>query len=93
MRLSEAKITYLASKIAELLAKTPPVELLVQTNAIEPVIKDTIIFDLKREDDLEKEAVQLLAQHRDELDQADIDYRAMLTKTKLLLAKKNGIVL
>jgi hypothetical protein len=93
MRLSEQKIAYFTSKIADLLAKTPQVKLLAQTNAIEPVIRETIIFDLRREDALEQEAVQLLAQHRDEVDQADIDYRAILTKTKLMLAKQKGIVL
>lgn len=93
MRLSEPKIAYLATKIAELLTQTPQVKLLAPGKAIDPVVKDTIIFDLKREDELEKEAVQLLAQHRNELEQGDIDYRAMLTKAKLMLAKQKGIVL
>ena len=93
MRLSEPKTTYLTSKIAELLQKDPHVLMLAQANAIEPTIKETILFDLKREDELEKEAVQLLAQHRDKLEQEDIDYRVMLTKTKLLLAKQKGIIL
>jgi hypothetical protein len=93
MRLSEPKIAYLASKIAEVLLKEPQVKLLAPANAIDPAVKEAILFDLKREDALEQEAVQLLAQHRDELEHEDIDYRAMLTKTKLLLAKQKGIVL
>lgn len=93
MRLSEPKISYLASKITELLQKESQVKLLAQAKAIEPAIKETILFDLRREDELEKEAVQLLALHRDKLDQENIDYRAMLTKAKLLLAKQKGIVL
>jgi len=93
MRLSEPKIAYLAGKITELLQKEPPVKLLADPKAVEPVVKETIIFDLKQEDELEKEAVQLLAQHRDKLEQEDIDYRTMLMKTKLLLAKQKGIIL
>lgn len=80
-------------KIAELLQKEPLVKLLANVKAIEPAVKETILFDLKQEDELEQQAIQLLAQHRNELEQEDIDYRTMLTKTKLLLAKQKGIVL
>jgi hypothetical protein len=93
MRLSEPKIAYLATKITELLQKEPKLKLLADAKAIEPVVKDSIRVDLKREDALEQEAIKILDQHKDKLNQEGLDYRVMLTKTKLLLAKQKGVVL
>ena len=93
MRLSEPKIAHLSAKITELLQKEPKIKLFADVKAVEPAVKETILSDLKREDELEREAIQILDQHKDQLNQEGIDYRVMLTKTKRLLAKQKGIVL
>ncbi|MCX7918372.1 MAG: DUF507 family protein [bacterium] len=93
MRLSEPRIAYLATKITELLKKESQLTLLADATSIESVIKETIVFDLKREDELEQEAIKILNQHKDKLNQEGLDYRTLLTKTKLILAKQKGIIL
>lgn len=94
MRLSEKKIEYLAKKITEELRNNSQmVQFLVSDKNIESVIYSIILKDMQREEQLEEEARKLLQSHSKLIEQEGADYKKLLEKTKILLAKKKGIVL
>lgn len=93
MRISEKKINRITQKILELIEKDKNLKLLADTATIEAQIKSIIIEDLKLEDVIEEEAKKILDQHANIISGQNIDYMALLNKTKRQIAKQKGFVL
>lgn len=93
MRLRPEKIEILAKKAVESVSKMQKVKLLVPEDQLVGTIRRVITEDLKREDDLEKEAEGILRQHRLAIDRQNMSYSALLARTKQELARKNKIIL
>lgn len=93
MRLKPDKIDSLAHKIAAALKYHKRAELLVAQDHIEGAIKRVIQEDLKREMALEKEAEEILRQHKMTIDRQNMSYNTLLDRTKKELARQRKIVL
>jgi hypothetical protein len=93
MRISDKKIDRIAKKLLELIEKDKNLKLLVDSTTIEAQIKAIIIEDLKEEDLIEDEAKKILDQHANIISGQNIDYLALLNKTKRQIAKQKGFVL
>ncbi|MCX7019657.1 MAG: DUF507 family protein [bacterium] len=93
MRLKSEKIEYLARKIVQSCNGLKTMQIVQPEEAVTGVIKRVIIDDLRREDELEKEAEQILKQYRMKISLQNLSYSTLLTKTKQQLARDRKIVL
>lgn len=57
------------------------------------IVETIIINDLKKEDELEKEAEALIRKHTANIHSDDLDYEMLVKRAKYELAKKKGIKL
>jgi hypothetical protein len=69
-----------------LVLKTTPEKLLEKIN-------DTILENLRQEDDLDREVEEILKAHSGAVDSSRVDYRKMFNMVKGKLARERGIVL
>ncbi len=93
MRISDKKIDRITKKLLELISKDKNLKQLVDSTTIEAQIKAIIIEDLKEEDLIEEEAKKILEQHANIISGQNIDYLALLNKTKRQIARQKGFVL
>jgi len=93
MRLRPEKIELLSKKLATSLKGLNRLEFLVAADQVEGSIKRVIQTDLRREDDLEKEAEEILKKHRMSIDRQNLSYNTLVQRTKQQLAKQKKIVL
>lgn len=93
MRLRPEKVEILSKKIVTSLKGLSRLELLAAPDQVEGSIKRVILTDLRREDDLEKEAEEILKQHRMSIDRQNLSYNTLVQRTKQQLAKQKKIVL
>ena len=93
MRLKPEKVEYLAKKITANLQGLKRMEFTASADQVAGAIRRVIIADLKREDDLEKEAEEILKQHRMTIDRQNLSYNTLVARTKQQLARKRKIVL
>ncbi|MBX7244867.1 MAG: DUF507 family protein [Candidatus Sumerlaeaceae bacterium] len=93
MRLKPEKIEYLARQVVEAFKKIKKVEFAAPIADVEGGIKRVILADLKREDDLEKEAEEILKVYKQKISMQNLSYNTLVTKTKQELAKKKKIIL
>lgn len=93
MRLKPEKIESLAQKVANALKNHRRGELAVPQDQVEGAIRRIITDDLKREMALEKEAEEILRQHKMAIDRQNMSYNTLLDKTKKELARQRKITL
>ncbi len=93
MRLRPERIENLSKKVTTALKAHKRVEFVASPEQIELAIRHAIQGDLQREDDLEREAEEILKQYRQKIDMNNLSYNTLVTKTKSELAKKRRIVL
>ena len=93
MRLKPEKIDNLAQKVTAALRNHKRAELKVAPDQIEGAIRRLITDDLKREMALEKEAEEILRQHKMAIDRQNMSYNTLLEKTKKELARQRKITL
>jgi len=93
MRLKAEKIDSLAQKVATALKNHKRAELLVAQDQIEGAVRRIITEDLKREMALEKEAEEILRQHKMSIDRQNMSYNTLLERTKKELARQRKITL
>lgn len=93
MRLRPERVANLAKKVMAALREHQRVEFVASQEQVELAIRGVILTDLRREDDLEKEAEEILRQYRQKIDMNNMSYNTLVTKTKAELAKKRRIVL
>lgn len=93
MRLKPEKIESLAHKVAASLKAHKRAEIIAPLDQIEGTVRRLIQDDLKREDALEKEAEQILSQHKMSIDRQNMSYNTLLDRTKKELARQRKIIL
>ncbi len=93
MRLKPEKIDSLATKVANALKAHKRAEILTSQEQIEGAVRRLITDDLKREMALEKEAEEILRQHKMAIDRQNMSYNTLLDRTKRELARQRKIVL
>ncbi len=93
MRLKPEKIGSLAHKVANSLKAHKRAEIIAPQDQIEGAIRRLIQDDLKREDALEKEAEEILRQHKMTIDRQNMSYNTLLDRTKRELARQRKIIL
>jgi len=93
MRLKAEKIDNLAHKVATALKNHKRAELLVAQDQVEGAVRRIITDDLKREMALEKEAEEILRQHKMAIDRQNMSYNTLLERTKKELARQRKITL
>ena len=93
MRLKPEKVELLAKKVMQSLQKHQRVTFVGSPDSVEGVVRRIILNDLRQEDALEKEAEEILKQHRLAIDRQNMSYNTLLTRTKQQLARKKKIVL
>jgi hypothetical protein len=93
MRLRPEKIDYLANKITQELQKLKTVKFLASADQVNSTIRRVILTDIQREDEIEKEAEELLRQHRQKIEFNNLSYGTLLHKAKQEIARRRKIVL
>lgn len=93
MRLRPERIESLAKKIVAGLRTHKRLQMLGSVEQVELAVRRVISTDLRREDDLEKEAEQILAVHKQKIDRHNMSYNTLVNKTKSELAKQRKLIL
>lgn len=93
MRLKPEKVEYLAKKITASLKELKRLEFTGTPEQVEGTVYRVILNDLRREDELEKEAEEILKQYRTKIDQRNLSYNTLVSKAKQELARKKKIIL
>lgn len=92
MRLTPAKVEDLVRQIVEWLKASPDITLVDEKRAA-AVLREILLTDLKREDDLEDEVRALLKRHANEIHGDNLDYNLLFQRAKKQLAREKGIIL
>jgi hypothetical protein len=92
MRLTPAKVEDLVSQLLDWLKASPDITLVDEKRAA-AVLREILLTDLKREDDLEDEVRALLKRHANEIHGDNLDYNLLFQRAKKQLAREKGIIL
>lgn len=93
MRLRPERVENLAKKVTAALKNHQRAEFVAPADQVELAIRKVITADLRREDDLEREAEEILRQYQSKINMNNLSYNTLVAKTKAELAKKKRIVL
>jgi hypothetical protein len=93
MRLKPEKVEYLSGKIAKSLKGLKKMEFAKPEDQVAGTIRRVILADLRREDEIEKEAEQLLKQHQLQINLRNLSYNTLVSRAKQELARKRKIIL
>lgn len=92
MRLTPAKVDDLVRHIVEAL-KSSEDGTLADDNRAAAVARDTLLDDLRREDQLDEDVRALLKRHASQIHGENLDYNLLFQKAKRQMAREKGIVL
>ncbi|MEQ8820750.1 MAG: DUF507 family protein [Sumerlaeia bacterium] len=92
MRLSPNRMNSLSVLALRALKDSPHVDLR-DADAVVAAVRRALQNNLREEDELEKQAEEMLAKHKTEILRTGGDYRRMVLEGKKTLAKKKGFVL
>ncbi|GAB4439728.1 MAG: DUF507 family protein [bacterium] len=92
MRLNPYQISKLVKNIVFQL-ETAGIVLPKDEAEVSKIVETIIVNDLKREDELEKEAEALIRKHTANIHSDELDYEMLVKRAKYELAKKKGIKL
>jgi hypothetical protein len=93
MRLSPAKIDYLAQKLLRLMREHEAVSFNIDADELERIIAWEITEELRIEDDIDDEVNTLLDQYERQIAHQDLDQVLLRRKLKQELARKRGYTL
>jgi hypothetical protein len=93
MRLKPDKVESLAKKVTAALKDLKRLEFVASAEQVQGTIQRVILNDLRREDELEKEAEEILKEHRLKIDQRNLSYNTLVARAKQELARKKKIIL
>jgi hypothetical protein len=93
MRLKADKVENLSKQIVRNFKTLKKLQLTAGEEQVEGAIRRVFLNDLKREDDLEKEAEQILKQYQNKIAMQNLSYNTLVSKTKQELARKKKIIL
>ncbi len=92
MKLSHYQINKLSRLIEEQLISSGFADV-KNASVVKEIVEKIIIADLKREEELEKEAEMLIRKHSKDLHTDEVDFESVFKKVKYELAKKKGFKL
>lgn len=92
MRLPPAKVDDLVRHIVEAV-KSSEDATLSDDNRAAAVARDTLLDDLRREDQLDEDVRALLKRHASQIHGENLDYNLLFQKAKRQMAREKGIVL
>lgn len=90
MRLSEERIESVARAITDRLAEEELVDLTMDEQDLANLIAGVLVKDLRREDEIQREAVEWLAQHRAHLEAGTTAWQVELDRKREDLAVRRG---
>ena len=93
MRLIQDKIHDLATQIVDMIRDHQKSHLQAPEDAVRVAVGSAILDDLREEEDIEREADALIAEHSREMEKADMDVHTMRQKFKQQTAKQRGFQL
>lgn len=93
LRLKPEKIRALARVIYDGIAKEEDLRVDPDREKVEAQIYEVILRDMQAEEEIEREAEQMLEEHEDEIKRSDAQYHLLLQKTKERLARQRRMVL
>ena len=93
MRLTEAKIRYLAARMVAELTRRDDVSLIGTPVAVEAELARVIRENLAAEDALDREVETMLGRYRREIASGNMDVELLRQKIKKQMAKERGIVI
>jgi hypothetical protein len=93
MRLKPEKVEFLAGRIAEGMKHLKNMQFLVPQDQVAGAVRRVILGDLQREDQIEKEAEEILRQYRQKIDLRNLSYSTLLSRAKQEIARKKKIIL
>jgi len=92
MRLTPAKVDDLVCRVVEALRSSEDATL-ADDNRASGVARDTLLDDLRGEDQLDEEVRALLKRHASQIHGENLDYNLLFQKAKRQMAREKGIVL
>ena len=93
MRLSEARVHYLARQIAERMLEDGVIHSSYADTKVAQVIARAMLKELALEDKIEDEARRVLASYSRRIEEGSAEWDVLFQKTKEELAQKRGYVL
>lgn len=91
MRLSNNHIDFMAFAVLQSMKRSPLVEV-KNPNMVATIVRRSLVENLRMEEEIEREAEEMLKPHRQRILQEGADYQGMLREGKKTLAKKKGFV-
>lgn len=93
MKLRRDHIEFLSQRLVKRLVDTGYIELIADSKAVQATISQTIIDDLKVEDELDAEVREILEGYTQHMRQQHIEYHEMFQMIKRKLIKERNLVL
>lgn len=93
MRLKADKVDHLSKQIVKNFKTMKKLKFVASEEQVEGAVRRIFLNDLKREDDLEKEAEGILKQYQNKISMQNLSYNTLVAKTKQELARKKKIIL
>ena len=93
MKLRRDYIDFISNQLVEHLVKKGYLQLVADAKTVQARISQTIIDDLKVEDELDAEVRKILEGYTQQMRQQHIEYHEMFQRIKRELVKKRNLVL
>jgi hypothetical protein len=93
MRLSSAKIEYLAEKMTKIMREREDIGFNVPEDELVRIIEWEFVEELKIEDEIDDEVDEMLEQYENQIMRQDMDHSLLRRKLKMELARKRGYIL
>lgn len=91
-RIPKERIDFLTNQLVGVLDKNPDFEV-VNANEVRAIFRNTLTASLQAEIDLEKEVLETLRQHGQQIYQENADFDELFRRGKQVLAKKKRLIL
>jgi hypothetical protein len=93
MKLRRDFIDFISNRLVDRLLKKGYLQLVADSKAVQSRISQTIVDDLKVEDDLDEEVRKILESYTQQMRQQHIEYHEMFQIVKRKLVKERNLVL
>jgi len=93
MKLRREYIEFISERVVDRLVKKGSIQLQVDHKMVQARISQTIMDDLKVEDELDEEVRQILEGYTQQMRQQHIEYHEMFQRIKHKLAQERNLIL
>lgn len=93
MRMAPGKVKDLAASIVGMMLDHDGIHLNEGETALRVIVGSVILDDLQEEDDIDREADDLIRQHAADIDAEDLDVETLRRKFRSEIARRRGVVL